>query len=57
MRLPADEIGARAAEYLLGRVDGQPVVALTEVQVSLIVRGSTAPPSRLSQQRKLEQAT
>jgi LacI family transcriptional regulator len=57
MRLPADEIGARAAEYLLGRVDGRPVVALTEVQVSLIVRGSTAPPSHLSQQRKLEQAT
>jgi LacI family transcriptional regulator len=44
MRLPADEIGTRAAEYLLGRVDALPEVSATQVQVSLIVRASTAPP-------------
>jgi LacI family transcriptional regulator len=46
MRLPAAEIGARAAEYLLGMVDERPVAPVTEVQVSLIVRGSTGPPSQ-----------
>lgn len=46
MRLPADEIGQRAAEYLLGRVEARPVVTITEVQVNLIVRASTAPPAR-----------
>jgi LacI family transcriptional regulator len=48
MRLPADEIGTRAAEYLLGCVEvqpgSQPMVPLTQVQFNLIVRGSTAPP-------------
>lgn len=57
MRLPADEIGTRAAEYLLGCVEVQPevqpMVPLTQVQFSLIVRGSTAPP--LQMQRQLEQ--
>ena len=44
MRLPADEIGARAADYLLGRAGGQEVAAMTPVEVGLIVRASTAPP-------------
>jgi LacI family transcriptional regulator len=44
MRLPADEIGTRAAEYLLGRVDALPEVSATQVEVSLIVRASTAAP-------------
>jgi LacI family transcriptional regulator len=44
MRLPADEIGTRAAEYLLGRVDSLPKDAATQVAVRLIVRASTAPP-------------
>jgi DNA-binding LacI/PurR family transcriptional regulator len=37
MRLPADEIGTRAAEYLLGSVNSLSAAA-TQVQVSLIVR-------------------
>ena len=45
IRLPADEVGVRAADYLLGRVAGRPMVAATRVAFSLIVRGSTAPPS------------
>lgn len=45
MHLPADEIGIGAAEYLLGCVDALPTVAATEVEASLIVRASTAPPS------------
>jgi LacI family transcriptional regulator len=45
MRLPADEIGTRAADYLLGSVDSLPAASATQVQVSLIVRASTAPPS------------
>jgi LacI family transcriptional regulator len=45
MRLPADEIGTRAAEYLLGSVNSLPAASATQVQVSLIVRASTAPPS------------
>ncbi len=44
MRLPADEIGTRAAEYLLGRVDSLAEGSITPVQVSLIVRASTASP-------------
>jgi LacI family transcriptional regulator len=46
MRLPADEIGTRAAEYLLGSVNSLPAASATQVQVSLIVRASTAPPPR-----------
>jgi LacI family transcriptional regulator len=44
MRLPADEIGARSAEYLLGRIEGRPVSSDNIVPVDLIVRGTTAPP-------------
>ncbi|HXN15207.1 MAG TPA: substrate-binding domain-containing protein [Usitatibacter sp.] len=44
VRLAVEEIGARAAEYLLGRVKNLAVARLTEVEVSLIVRASTAPP-------------
>jgi LacI family transcriptional regulator len=44
MRLPADEIGTRAAEYLLARVDARPKDAAIQVRVRLVVRASTAPP-------------
>ncbi len=44
IRLPADEVGVRAADYLLGCVAARPMVAATRVPFSLIVRGSTAPP-------------
>ena len=42
IRLPAEEVGTRAAEYLIGRIDGGPVVARTPLQFSLIVRASTS---------------
>ena len=44
MRVPAEEIGLRAAEYLLARIDNRPVADTTEVAVNLIVRESSAPP-------------
>lgn len=47
IRLPADEVGQRAAEYLLGCIQGQAVVSATRIPFSVIVRGSTArAPSR-----------
>ena len=55
VRLPADEIGARAADYLLGCVTGQPVALVAQVQVSLIVRGSTAPPHGVGTGRRAAQ--
>lgn len=42
IRLPAEEVGTRAAEYLVGRIDGDTVVVRTPLQFSLIVRGSTS---------------
>jgi Periplasmic binding protein-like domain len=53
MRLPADEIGTRAAEYLLGSVNALPAASATQVQVSLIVRASTAPPSGRSRKPQI----
>ncbi|MES2187400.1 MAG: substrate-binding domain-containing protein [Pseudomonadota bacterium] len=46
IRLPAEEVGARAAEYLIGCIDGEAVVTRTPIPFSLIVRGSTARPGR-----------
>lgn len=42
IRLAADEVGQRAAEYLLGRIEGQPVAEKTHIPYSLVVRGSSA---------------
>lgn len=44
VRLPADEIGLRSADYLLNCVRQHPVAPVTRLPFSLIVRGSTAPP-------------
>ncbi|WP_447778288.1 LacI family DNA-binding transcriptional regulator [Variovorax boronicumulans] len=44
IRLSVDEIGHRAAEYLLGRIAGTAVVNATPLPFSLIVRGSTGAP-------------
>lgn len=44
IRIPADEIGTRAAECLLSAIDGRTVPRNVEVPISLVVRGSTAPP-------------
>lgn len=46
VRLAADVVGLRAAEYLLGRIAGQAVAQTTSVPFTLIVRGSTAAPRR-----------
>lgn len=46
VRVSADEIGRRAAEYLLAAVSNEfsSPLPVPEIEVSLIVRGSTAPP-------------
>jgi len=46
MRAPAEEIGDKAAAYLLARLAGEPAEAMQSVPVELVVRGSTAPPKR-----------
>jgi LacI family transcriptional regulator len=43
MRVPAEEIGRAAGDYLLGKITGASVLPMTEIEVSLIVRGSTGP--------------
>jgi LacI family transcriptional regulator len=45
VHVPAEEIGRRAAEYLLARIAGRSAPLTTEVTTNLIVRESTAPPA------------
>ena len=45
MRVMAAEIGLRAGDYLLSRVAGGTVVDACDVDVELVVRGSTGPPN------------
>lgn len=45
MRVPATEMGLRAADYLIARVAGGAVPDRIELEPSLIVRGTTAPPA------------
>ncbi len=44
VRIPTAEIGRRAAQHLLARLNGEKAEMRTELAVELIVRGSTAPP-------------
>lgn len=44
IQVRASEIGTRAAEYLLAKLAGKPVLNITEIKVNLMVRLSTAPP-------------
>jgi LacI family transcriptional regulator, galactose operon repressor len=44
VRVPAAEMGKRAAEYLMARLDGKPHAAHYPLDTSLILRQSTAPP-------------
>lgn len=46
IRIPAQEIGTAAAKYILKCLSGAAQPRFTEVPVSLVVRGSTARPSR-----------
>jgi LacI family transcriptional regulator len=47
MHAPAEEIGERAAAYLLARLAGEPAEMAQSVEVTLIVRRSTAAPPRV----------
>lgn len=44
VRVPVEEIGSRAADYLLAVMAGEAAPPAIEVELSLIVRDSTAPP-------------
>lgn len=46
VRVPADEIGRRSADYLIDILAGRAVAPVTTVPTSLIVRGSTGPAGR-----------
>ena len=44
MRVPSAEMGRRAADFLLARINGETVPDKVELEAELIVRGTTAPP-------------
>jgi len=46
VHFPTAELGTYAAQHLLARLAGKPFAARTELPVDLVVRASTAPPSR-----------
>ncbi len=48
IQVPAEEIGERAAEYLLARLAGRATLNLTEIGTNLLVRSSTGPWSATS---------
>jgi len=43
MHIPTAEIGRRAAQHILARLNGEHVETRVELPVELVVRGSTAP--------------
>jgi LacI family transcriptional regulator, galactose operon repressor len=44
MRVPAEEIGRRAAAYLLSRINGEPAEQSGTIEVELVIRATTAAP-------------
>ena len=46
VQTPAYEMGLSAADYILARLNGEPVVQHLELEANLIVRASTAEPSK-----------
>ncbi len=48
MRVPAREMGRVSAEYLLARLSGENPSPKTELELSLIIRGTTTPPESRS---------
>lgn len=44
LRIPVEQIGAMAGDYIMRRLQNEPILPMAEVEVSLIVRGSTARP-------------
>ncbi len=45
VRVPSEEMGVRAAEFLVARRQGERPLAHTEVETSLVLRATTAPPA------------
>ena len=45
IRVPATEMGARAADYLVARLSGHPAEGHVEVETSLILRDTCGPPA------------
>ncbi|MEM5289077.1 LacI family DNA-binding transcriptional regulator [Paraburkholderia sabiae] len=56
MQVPAVEIGQRAAEYLVAKLNGDPVPDHAELEVRLIARGTAGPPSRKTASARTEKA-
>lgn len=46
LRIPFTEIGGRAADYLLARIEGRPIQSVTLVETSIVLRRSTARPQK-----------
>ena len=46
IHVPSEEMGRKAADYLIARLHGETVPIHTELEANLILRGSTAPPRR-----------
>lgn len=46
MQVPSEDMGRAAADYLLALLNGETVPDHTELEVNLVVRGSTAPPQK-----------
>lgn len=44
IRVPCEEMGCRAADYLMARIEGRPTGDKIELDVELQIRGTTAPP-------------
>jgi LacI family transcriptional regulator len=44
LRIPFADVGIRAAEYLLAKIQGKPIHDIITLDTDLIVRGTTAPP-------------
>jgi len=47
MHVPSAEMGQKAADYLLACLNGETVPEHTEIEVNLILRGTTAPPKNI----------
>lgn len=46
MHVPSEEMGQKAADYLLACLNGENVPEHAELEVNLIIRGTTAPPHK-----------
>jgi LacI family transcriptional regulator len=57
VRIPAEEIGRAAADYLMARIAGERALPVTEVPFSVVVRGSIGPPPRTGGQRRAAKRT